>query len=172
MKRLYLLRHAMAGRDDSGAGDFRRSLSPRGMGDAAAMGRALAGRDVRPEAVFSSPSFRTRETLEIIAPLMGFPFGEVRFRDLLYLAPREDLVSFIRGLDDRWDRVFLCGHNPGLEEAGAFFLRGGTGGFPPCSFREIGFAADSWRGAGPETAKGKAFLTPGMLEPGRVPGIR
>ena len=62
MKCLYLLRHAKSGWDNADTSDFERPLSKRGNRNAEAMGRALADRGIRPDAVFSSSSARTRET--------------------------------------------------------------------------------------------------------------
>lgn len=166
MKILYLLRHAKSGWDNAELDDSERPLSRRGVRNAALMGRELKERGIRPAAVFSSSSRRTRETLEIIAPVLGFPLERVRFEDALYLAAEKTLIDFILHLDDGLDEVMFCGHNPGLEETARFFLGKKAEKFPTCAFLEIRFAGDSWRRAAPDTVKKKVFLSPAMFGDG------
>ena len=60
--RLVLVRHAKASSDDPRLADAERPLTDRGRRDAAAVGRWLAARDLRPDLVLCSTSLRTRQT--------------------------------------------------------------------------------------------------------------
>jgi phosphohistidine phosphatase len=165
MRTLYLLRHGKAERA-AGPGfenDFERPLAGRGKSDAALMGRVLRERAVFPGAVYCSTALRARQTIEIIAPLIGLDSASLRFEDGLYLAPAEVLADFIAALDPGPEAVLLCGHNSGLEDVAAFFLGRGLEKFPTCAFREIRFNAESWAGAGPGTVQDSEALFPGMF---------
>lgn len=166
MKVLYLLRHGKSSWDNASLSDFERPLNKRGNRSADVMGRELASRGVSPDVIYSSPSVRTRETLEIIAPLLEYPFENIRFEERLYLAPAEFLIDFILHIDDSLDEVLLCGHNPGMEETARFFLGKRAEKFPTCAFLEVRFAGDSWRRVGPGLVKRQVFLYPRMFEDG------
>ena len=64
MKNIYFLRHAKSSWDDFALKDFDRPLSTRGIQDADLMGNYFRSKKIKLDIVFSSPSKRTRETLE------------------------------------------------------------------------------------------------------------
>jgi phosphohistidine phosphatase len=163
MKILYLLRHAKSKWDDSGKSDFERPLNKRGIKGAEIMGGVFAERGIKPDGMLSSSSARTRETLAIIAPMVGFPFDDVRFTDELYLAPADRILSMVRSLDDSLEEVLICGHNPGMEETARHYLGRQAGNFPTCGFLEIKFSGDAWKKTGPKAVKSHVFLYPRMF---------
>jgi phosphohistidine phosphatase len=166
MKILYLLRHAKSKWDDSGGSDFERPLNRRGIKGAEVMGKVLAERGVRPDGIFSSSSARTRETLGIIAPLVGYSYDHVRFSDILYLAPAERILELVRSLDDSLEEVLICGHNPGMEETARHYLGRQAESFPTCGFMELKFSGNSWKKTGPAAVKSHVFLYPRMFGAG------
>jgi len=127
------------------------------------MGKALAERSILPGAVLCSSAARARETMEIMAPLVGFPIGGVMFVDSLYLAPRDRIVDAVEGMDDSFASILFCAHNPGIEEAGRHFLPGFEADFPTCAFLAIVFDVSSWSEVGPGRSKKSVFLTPKHL---------
>jgi phosphohistidine phosphatase len=162
VKALSLLRHAKA--EKSGgpqATDRDRPLAGRWRKDAARVGGELGRRGFLPDAVYCSPALRARETIEIIAPLLGFDARRVRFEEGLYLAPGA-LVDFIRGLDAGLERVLICGHNPSLGMTGAYFTED-MDRFPPCAFLQILFAASSWEQAARSRVQASELLFPETL---------
>ncbi len=163
MRILYLLRHAKADWTDSSLSDFERPLNKRGRRSAELVGKALAERSILPGKVLCSPAVRARETMEIIAPLVGFPIEDVEFEDSLYLAPRDLIVDTVSGADDSFESVLLCAHNPGIEEAGRFFLPGLEADFPTCAFLALAFDVSSWKEIGRGPVGEHAFLTPKSL---------
>ena len=160
MKTLYLLRHAKA---EYGEDDFERGLSSRGENDALRMGRALKERGVKPDIIHCSSSVRTRRTIEILLPLLGIEAGRVSYEDDLYLAAPDTLAELVVNLDDRYESVLICGHNPGLEYIAAFYLGTDFEKFPTCAFREIRYKAKSWTFAAPETVEKTVVLFPKSL---------
>ena len=64
MKNIYFLRHAKSSWDDYALKDFDRPLSTRGIQDADLMGNYFRSKKIKLDIIFSSPSKRTRETLE------------------------------------------------------------------------------------------------------------
>ena len=64
MKTIYFLRHAKSSWDDYELKDFDIPLSTRGIQDADLMGNYFRSKKIKLDLVLSSPSKRTRETLE------------------------------------------------------------------------------------------------------------
>jgi phosphohistidine phosphatase len=66
MRTLYLLRHAKSSWKDASLADFERPLKGRGREAAEAMGRFLHSKKINLGILISSPSIRTRQTVDIV----------------------------------------------------------------------------------------------------------
>ncbi|QES46928.1 histidine phosphatase family protein [Streptomyces venezuelae] len=112
--RLLVVRHAKAVPKDA-AEDFERGLSERGRADAPEAGRWLADTGLGADLVLCSPARRTRQTWQLIAPVLPDPPPAV-YDDRLYNAAPSTLVSVLgeRGAD--LGRLMLVGHNAGIHE--------------------------------------------------------
>ncbi len=67
-KRLFVLRHAKSSWDDPGLDDRDRPLAPRGIRSTKLLAKHVRAQGIEPTQVLCSPSRRTRETLEGVAP--------------------------------------------------------------------------------------------------------
>ncbi|MFT6178401.1 MAG: phosphohistidine phosphatase [Akkermansiaceae bacterium] len=112
MKRLILSRHAKSSWNHPELRDIDRPLNKRGLKAAPIMGGVLRERSLIPEAIFASPSLRTRMTSELLAKELAFPFDQVEFIDSFYGASPGSIVQFTQKLDDQLSTVMLVGHNP------------------------------------------------------------
>ena len=155
MQRLLLLRHATAAAQGPEPGDRGRPLSARGLKEAAVAARWLLDNDAAPQVVLCSPSVRTRETWDVIAPT--FPDAAVHLHDDLYLG---SVRAYLDAIDaSEAATVALIGHNPTCAALAGEFAGNGAAGafrghFPPaaiCVAQRNGLA-DGWRL--------KAFVTP------------
>jgi phosphohistidine phosphatase len=139
MQRLILMRHAEAERAAGSGRDRDRLLSVRGRKDAAAMGRALAGRGMRPDLALVSPAARTHQTWEILHDAFGDV--EVRENEPLYNGGSETLRRFVEAAEDEAGCLMVVAHNPGIHllaveylvesAASPALLDRMSGGFPP-----------------------------------------
>jgi phosphohistidine phosphatase len=111
MKRLILLRHAKAERSAPSGRDFDRPLSPRGLNDAARVGRLLAAAGLIPDVVLVSAATRTVQTWEQAAPAL--PDAKVQIRQDLYNASSERLHAAADAEHDA-QTVMVIAHNPGV----------------------------------------------------------
>lgn len=139
MQRLILMRHAEAERASGSGRDRDRALSARGRTDAAAMGRALAARGVRPDLALVSPAARTRQTWD----LLHDAFGDVQIRDdeALFNGGAETLRRLVEAVEDEAGCLMVVAHNPGIHLLAVEYLIEGaaspsvldrmSGGFPP-----------------------------------------
>jgi phosphohistidine phosphatase len=114
VKRLFLLRHAKASREEGR--DQDRILAPRGREDAPRMGRFLKEEVYIPQLVLCSTAARTRQTLELLLPELGAK-PMVQFLDELYLAESEDIAAIAKRAKDSVHTLMIVGHNPGIEES-------------------------------------------------------
>ena len=110
-KRLAILRHAKSDWDQPGLADFDRPLNARGRAAADVIRREIAERHLTFDLILSSPSARTRETLDRLGMA-----ASARWEDQLYLADLEALLAIVRALPDEAQSVLIVGHNPGLHE--------------------------------------------------------
>ena len=114
MKELLLLRHAKSSWDDPRLADHQRPLNARGRRDAPRMGALMNELQLLPEAILSSDSARTHETVE---RFLGAAGGEIpaTFLPELYHASAGALLAAARNAPGV-DRVMLVAHNPGMED--------------------------------------------------------
>ncbi len=141
MQRLILMRHAEAERAAGSGRDRDRALSARGKADAAAVGRALAARGMKPDLALVSPATRTRQTWD----LLHDAFGDVQIRndDALYNGGADTLRRHVENAEDDAGCLMLVAHNPGVHllaveyliesAASPSILDRMSGGFPPGS---------------------------------------
>jgi phosphohistidine phosphatase len=160
VKHLYLLRHAKSSWDDTSLADHDRPLSRRGRGAAQKVAGYLQETGIRVELVLSSPSLRTRETLELVEPALAD--AEIRFEPELYGASEAGLLATLHGLPDDVESVLLLGHNPGMQQLAVDLAgRGGAdlverlrAKMPTAALAALAFAVDTWD----EVAAGKGEL--------------
>jgi phosphohistidine phosphatase len=112
---LHLLRHAKSSWDDSQLADHDRPLAPRGRRAAQNIGQYLRQHRIVPALVLCSSARRTRETLDLITPVLGAQ-TVTRVLDSLYLADADDLLDHVRRVSAGVPSVMVVGHNPGLHD--------------------------------------------------------
>jgi phosphohistidine phosphatase len=114
MKRLSLLRHAKSSWNDSTKDDFDRPLNRRGREAAVLMGAFLDENAGAPDCVLCSSAVRTRETLELMAPLFSAR-PHIEHSRGLYLASPPDILRSIGAAPQQYAHILVIAHNPGLH---------------------------------------------------------
>lgn len=156
---LLVLRHGHAQHEPPpGGDDYARPLRPRGrraLGELAPTVQALD-----PGLVLSSPSRRTRETVECLE--LSVP---VDYQDPLYAADADELLDAVRELSARADppdTVLLVGHNPGVHQL-VLELTGGEQlpGFPPSALAVLALEVDQWQAVDTGAARLTSLHLPG-----------
>ena len=115
MKTLLILRHAKSSWKDVYLADHDRPLNKRGKRDAPRMGQFILEEGLLPDLIISSTAKRARKTVEGILEGSGYS-TEVGFTRDFYHAYPESFIDILSELDDKYERVMVVGHNPGLEE--------------------------------------------------------
>ena len=153
MKILYLVRHAKSSWKDLSLADHERPLNKRGKRDAPRMGKRLAKRGVRPDYILSSPAVRALTTARVIAKKLGCREADVVVNEAVYGAGTSTLHGIIRGIDNRFERAMLVGHNPSFTVLVNQLAGVSIENVPTCGVAVLVFETDNWADVGNGTAK-------------------
>jgi phosphohistidine phosphatase sixA len=127
MKQIYFIRHAKAKSD--GMSDFERKLISKGKIQAQNLGAKLVG--IKPQAIFVSAADRAKSTAQIIAETAKFEC-EITYDFEIYDISTPNLIKFIQNIDDKFDCVFIVGHNPSIAEICQILVENAPDSFPAC----------------------------------------
>jgi len=161
MARITLLRHAKAETPTAGIGDFDRRLAARGRRNADRVGRFVAESGLVPDLVIVSPAARTRQTFELAAA--HWPDLPTEYRDSIYEASAETVLTAITALGASYEHVMVIGHNPGLVVLLHHLVDSAPDGinmsyFPTGCLAEIGFDAPTIGEITPEQGRLLSFV--------------
>lgn len=139
MKYLTLLRHAKSSHKEAGMADFDRPLNDRGVSDAILMGEMLVRTLPKPETVLGSSAVRVKQTLQRLYEGSKRNLLEPEWHNELYLADAETIWDYAYSAFMEFDEIWLCAHNPGINEA--IDLLGGVsiGNVPTLGVARIAF---------------------------------
>jgi len=145
MKQLILCRHAKSSWNDISVHDIDRLLNKRGKQDALVMGKRLARKGVKPDAIISSSAVRARKTAARLARELNYSPKKIKVADLLYGATVEEMFNFVSRLDDSWKLVIIVGHNPELTIFTHIVADFNVINIPTCGVVYLEFEADCWK---------------------------
>lgn len=107
---LYLLRHAEA--EPYQANDFSRRLTEKGISQSQRVGEFLAGLELKPELILTSPVLRAKETAEIVAKKMG---SSVTLSPWLACGMSPETALGELSAYHKLDSVMIVGHEPDIS---------------------------------------------------------
>ena len=110
---LHLLRHAKTNQVSPTGKDFDRELLPRAFEQITELKQYLTVQAISPKYILCSTAKRTRQTLAELQAL--WPNAQILFKDELYLASKQEILSVICALDTP-EEILVVGHNEGLSE--------------------------------------------------------
>jgi phosphohistidine phosphatase len=145
MKILLMVRHAKSSWKDPSLVDHQRPLNKRGQKTAPEMGRRLQKRGVRPDVIVSSDAIRAVDTAVAMAKIMGARPKAIRQIPELYHGSPDRILTVVQQFDDRWERVMLVGHNPGLTDMVNRLTPDPIANIPTAGVVELRFNTRSWR---------------------------
>ena len=140
MKKIYFIRHAKAV-EEGESDDFERDLSERGKKDLVLMCERLKKHEVRADAIFSSSAKRCAKTAQKLTEAIKFK-KKIKFKDELYGAQTHELLAFIREFDDKFQSVFIIGHNDAITEICELLSDAAIGNIPTCGIFCVEFDSD------------------------------
>ena len=140
MKNLYILRHAKSSWDDFALKDFDRPLSTRGIQDAELMGNYFKSKIKVLDLILSSPSKRTKETLE---HFFNKTSQKIIFNETIYHSSEQNIYSVIKDVEKSISSIMIVGHNPSMHEFSESFSGQFIEKFSTCSLASFEFD-DEW----------------------------
>jgi phosphohistidine phosphatase len=171
MRTLMLLRHAKAVRPDGKIRDQDRPLAPRGQKDAPKIGAYMAKHDLVPDRALVSPSKRTRETWDLLAPAFGKHIRPA-YEERLYNASPQTILEVIQEQGAGSRRLLIVGHNPSLNHVAVGLIATGDldarerllENLPTSGLVTIEFPFDDWAKLHGEAGRLTHFVTPKLIK--------
>jgi phosphohistidine phosphatase len=160
MKTVYFVRHAKSSWDHAGMRDIDRPLNERGLRDAPFMAQLLAGKDIRPDRILSSPANRAYSTAQFFASAFDIPGEEVQVVREIYEAWPDEIIRIVTNLPDEYSTVFLFGHNPTFTAVANMFSEEYILNLPTCGIFSVEADVDGWKNFGREHGKLTALHFP------------
>lgn len=146
MKTLYLIRHAKSSWGDFSLPDFERPLNERGKKDAPEMAKRLLNKKVIIDAFVSSPAKRAKKTCRLFCAEYEFNEEKIIFIDQLYNASVETFFKVAESLEDKYDRVAVFSHNPGITDFVNRLCKDVMiDEMPTCAIFAVEIATESWK---------------------------
>jgi phosphohistidine phosphatase len=117
--------------------DFDRGLNERGLKDAPFMAKRLKKYNVKPDIIISSPAKRALDTANIIAKTLNVTNLIANMK--LYESDADSYLNVIRNTDDKYETVFIVGHNPVITDICESLNGVHIGNIPTCGIFCIEF---------------------------------
>ena len=147
-KTLYLVRHAKSSWSDPSLSDRDRPLNKRGRRSAPDMGSRLALKGHQPDLIISSPAKRALMTAGIIAKELDYDKSEILTDESMYFSGDRGMLKMLEGVDDRYQRVMIVGHNPAMTSLMNSLVETSVYNMPTCAIAVIGYNMVSWSDLG------------------------
>jgi len=163
MKNLYLIRHAKSDWNNESKSDFERGLNKRGKKAIVTMGNALKEKKVMPDLILSSSAKRAKLTAKGLAKKIGYS-GEVKYIDALYMAEPKTILELIKGVNEKYDTLFLVGHNPETTELSNIMIGDSIDNVPTLGIVALHLSIDRWRKFKLSEVEMRFFIYPKMFE--------
>ena len=115
MKELILLRHAKSSWDNN-LDDRNRPLTEKGVNRIINISKASRKFFLDIDVVYSSPAIRAISTAIITSSVLKINFSKMKINENLYSFNSQNILSFIKSIDNKFNRVLCVGHNPAFTE--------------------------------------------------------
>ena len=109
--------------------------------------------------MLSSASLRTQLTADGLAKGIQYS-GPIEYMDELYLTRPEMLINVLSLQEDKYETIFLIGHNPSLIELVKNFQDEDFTKFPTLGIVALELDIDSWEDIKESRGKIKFFISP------------
>lgn len=144
MKQLVLIRHAKSSWKDPALTDLERPLKKRGERDSRDMASRLQALALPVQKVMMSPALRVTQTIDLMKEETGFGKGISDIFPDLYTFSYEDILLFLKQLDDSHSCIAVAGHNPAITDLVNFLTLGDIPNIPTCGIAVLAVDAEQW----------------------------
>lgn len=126
MLRLYILRHAKSSWALPGRSDFDRGLNDRGKKDLPKLANAMNSDSYLPDFVYSSPSNRTRLTIDGIKAAIDNFTPTIEYVDNLYSGSLDNYLNALKSNSNANHSIMVVGHNPTCDALASYLIIDGA----------------------------------------------
>ena len=144
MKKLLLVRHADANPSLLGSADFDRTLSKRGVEQAANSALKIKELGWTIDEILSSPATRTLQTATILAEQLGIGTKKIVTDKRLYNPEQEDFYNSIVFTDDAVQTLIVVSHNNGITDFVNSLMTNRIDAMQTASIAAFEINANSW----------------------------
>lgn len=164
MKVIHLIRHGKSSWDDYALADIDRPLKQRGIKSCEIMAPRLLQSGCNFNNIYCSPARRAQQTIQLIS--QNIPGRNITWKteDELYTFSSEDLLNWLRSLDDDLDEVTLVGHNPGMTDLNNYLTANMLDNLPTCGYLQLRSLIDTWAELEAGCSIQAEYLTPKQLK--------
>lgn len=163
MKTIILVRHAKSSWDDFSLKDEERPLTERGKKNAPEMAKRLRKKDIRIDAILSSPAARAKATAEYFAKEYDIPKKKIILIPDLYMAGYNAFVKTIREAPPKAKSIAIFSHNNGITEFANLLSQTRIDHMPTCSVFAVKVDLQDWADFEPGNAEFYFFDYPKSL---------
>lgn len=143
MKTLYLLRHAKSSWKHD-LSDNKRPLKKRGIQDAKLVSNYIKDIVAAPQHIYCSNAVRTTTTASFFVEASNLKPQQFTTHSELYDFSGQEVMQFIKQIDDAFDTVMLVGHNHAFTSIANMLGNKSIENVPTCGFVAIQFREDHW----------------------------
>ena len=115
MKELVILRHAKSNSEYL-VDDIDRPLSIAGIDRVVKISKKRRTFFKNTDIVLSSPANRALHTAQLMMRELDYDYNKLIVDRKLYTFFTDDLIDYVHGLNNTWNKVILVGHNPAFTE--------------------------------------------------------
>lgn len=160
MKTVCFIRHAKSSWADLSLADIDRPLNKRGKRDAPFMSKLLRGKQVKADAIISSPANRAFTTATHFAEAMDIKKKDIIIKKGIYEAYADDVLNIIQQTDNQHDTILVFGHNPTFTSITNMFTDNYIGNVPTCGISQVEADIEDWKDFNSDSGKLVAFYYP------------
>ena len=163
MKNLYLIRHAKSDWTDESKSDFDRGLNKRGEKAILTMAKALKEKKIMPDLILSSSAKRAKLTAKGLAKEIGYS-GKIKYIDTLYMAEPETIQKLIKDINNKYNTLFVVGHNPETTEFSNMLIDDYIDNVPTLGIVALKLPIYDWKAFKIGKGKMQFFIYPKMFK--------
>ena len=143
-KQLILVRHGKSDQSTGGLSDFERPLNHRGNKNAMEMAERLAKKNLIAKLIVSSPAKRALTTAQHFSEIWNETINHIQLEPTIYEANTTALLNVVNKLNNKYDRIALFGHNPGITDFVNYLADAHIYNLPTAGVAVIDFPFDDW----------------------------
>ena len=143
MKELVILRHAKSNNEYL-IDDIDRPLSLEGIKRIVKISKKVQIFFKNTDVILSSPANRALHTAQLMMRELNYNYDKLIVDKILYTFYANDLIDYVHGLDNLWDKVILVGHNPAFTELVNHFSRKKIMHLRTAGLAKITFESNDW----------------------------